>query len=127
MDPPTIYLPAETVDNVRQLLQAWQRLDRGRMDCEPSASSPETRSSSRASTSSRRSPRSTRFPRSGTWCGTAARSCDPKSTACREQIRDLRLAGRRGRAEIRMPIVCYIGDTAPAGLDGYPASIGPRY
>src|ERR1044071_5548313 len=34
MDPPTIYLPAELVDNVRRVLQAWQRLDRGRMLCD---------------------------------------------------------------------------------------------
>src|SRR4029450_6844822 len=31
MDPPTIYLPEETVDNVRRLLLAWQRPDRGRV------------------------------------------------------------------------------------------------
>src|SRR5512147_1515742 len=34
MEPPTIYLPSESVDNVRRVLQAWQRLDRGRMLCE---------------------------------------------------------------------------------------------
>src|SRR5436190_7200607 len=34
MDPPTIYLPEEAVENVERLLQVWQRLDRGRMVCE---------------------------------------------------------------------------------------------
>src|SRR5881227_2883061 len=33
MDPPTIYLPAEAVEDVRKLLQIFQRLDRGRMLC----------------------------------------------------------------------------------------------
>ncbi len=33
MEPPTIYLPEETVENVRRVLMAWQRLDRGRMLC----------------------------------------------------------------------------------------------
>ena len=33
MDPPTIYVPAECVDDVHRMLRAWQRLDRGRMIC----------------------------------------------------------------------------------------------
>src|SRR5687768_16668315 len=33
MEPPTIYLPAEAVEDVRRLLQVVQRLDRGRMLC----------------------------------------------------------------------------------------------
>ena len=34
MEPPTIYLPEQLVDSVHRLLQAWQRLDRGSMNCE---------------------------------------------------------------------------------------------
>ena len=34
MEPPTIYLPAEAVEDVRRLLLVMQRLDRGRMVCE---------------------------------------------------------------------------------------------
>src|ERR1700689_500373 len=34
MEPPTIYLPEEAVDNVHRLLQVWQRRDGGRMACE---------------------------------------------------------------------------------------------
>jgi ribonuclease Z len=37
-----------------------------------------------------------------------------------EQIRDRRLAGEDVTDEVRVPIVCYVGDSAPAGLDGYP-------
>ena len=33
MDPPTIYLPEQVVENVRRMLNIWQRLDRGRMAC----------------------------------------------------------------------------------------------
>ena len=33
MEPPTIYLPEEGVDDVRRLLQVMQRLDRGRQVC----------------------------------------------------------------------------------------------
>src|SRR3954463_14517625 len=34
MEPPTIYLPEQAVEDVHRLLQVWQRLDRGRMVCE---------------------------------------------------------------------------------------------
>ncbi|MFM7869052.1 MAG: metal-dependent hydrolase, partial [Planctomycetaceae bacterium] len=33
MEPPVIYLPAEIVDDAWRVLKAWQRLDRGRMNC----------------------------------------------------------------------------------------------
>src|SRR6266478_4120749 len=34
MEPPTIYVPAEAVEDVRRLLLIMQRLDRGRMVCQ---------------------------------------------------------------------------------------------
>src|SRR6202165_216472 len=34
MEPPTIYLPAESVEDVRRWLLIMQRLDRGRMVCD---------------------------------------------------------------------------------------------
>src|SRR5262249_30796269 len=34
MEPPTIYLPAEGIEDVRRLLLVMQRLDRGRMICQ---------------------------------------------------------------------------------------------
>ena len=37
-----------------------------------------------------------------------------------EQIRDLRLSGVEVSAEIRLPKVAYLGDTAPQGLDAFP-------
>ncbi len=36
-----------------------------------------------------------------------------------DQIRDLRLSGVEVSAEIRLPKVAYLGDTAPAGLDAF--------
>jgi len=38
-----------------------------------------------------------------------------------EQIRDLRLSGVEVSSEIRLPRVAYLGDTAPQGLDVFPA------
>src|SRR5262249_16925022 len=37
-----------------------------------------------------------------------------------EQIRDLRLSGVQVTREVRTPLLCYTGDTSPAGLDAYP-------
>ena len=37
-----------------------------------------------------------------------------------DKIRDLRLSGVEVTREVRTPLVCYTGDTSPAGLDGYP-------
>ena len=38
-----------------------------------------------------------------------------------DQIRDLRYSGIDVSGEVRTPIVCYCGDTAPEGLDADPA------
>ena len=38
-----------------------------------------------------------------------------------DKIRDLRLAGTEVSAKIRRPIVAYLGDSAPGGLDDNPA------
>ena len=35
MEPPTIYVPAESLEDVRKLLLIMQRLDRGRQTCRP--------------------------------------------------------------------------------------------
>src|SRR5438309_2256313 len=40
MEPPTIYLPAEAVDDVRKFMLILQRLDRGRMVCQLNGLSP---------------------------------------------------------------------------------------
>ena len=37
-----------------------------------------------------------------------------------DQIRDLRLAGAEVSAEVRLPRVAYLGDTAPEGIDVFP-------
>jgi ribonuclease Z len=37
-----------------------------------------------------------------------------------DQIRDLRQAGTPVTREVRVPLLCYTGDTSPAGLDACP-------
>ncbi len=43
-----------------------------------------------------------------------------------EQIRDLRMQGEDVTDEVRFPLVCYTGDTAPPGLDNDPATYEAR-
>jgi ribonuclease Z len=43
-----------------------------------------------------------------------------------EQIRDLRYSGVDVSAEVRIPLVCYTGDTAPQGLDNCEAAYQAR-
>src|SRR5712671_3424809 len=40
MEPPTIYLPEEAIENVQKLLKIVQRLDRGRLPCQLIAAKP---------------------------------------------------------------------------------------
>ena len=84
MEPPTIYVPAQAVEDVRRLL-----LDHAAAGPRPhglrpaTASSPATRSSCRAITSSPPSPRRTRFLRWATSSGSGATSSRRNTTACR--------------------------------------------
>ena len=58
-----------------------------------------------------------RLPRLGAAAEAQARvSCTSRAS----EIRDLRLSGVEVSAEIRIPKVAYLGDTAPQGLDASP-------
>ena len=120
MEPPTIYLPAEAVEGVEALLRTssgsigagCRHLDRAR--------SPATKSSCPASWSSRRSPPSTRSPRWDSLVWERRKKLKPEyQDLTGDQIRDLRLSGVEVSAEIRLPKVAYLGDTAPPGLDAF--------
>ncbi len=121
MDPPTIYLPFEIIDDVNRVLKAWQKLDRGRMRCELVGVKPGD------DIELSREHRVTVFPTKHTVpsVGYVVWDCRRKlKTEYRglagNEIRDLRLGGTDVTEEIRVPIVCYTGDTAPAGIDDYP-------
>ncbi|MFN0053641.1 MAG: MBL fold metallo-hydrolase [Planctomycetales bacterium] len=121
MDPPTIYLPEETVDNVRRMLQAWQRLDRGRMNCELIGVKPgDEIQLSREHVVTAFATKHT-VPSVGYVVWDRRKKLRPDLVGLSgDQIRDRRLAGEEVTHEVRVPLVCYVGDSAPAGLDGYP-------
>jgi ribonuclease Z len=121
MEPPTVYLPEESVENVQRVLHAWQRLDRGRMmvnligmrngsEIELSREHVVTAFATKHT-----------VPSLGFLVWERRRKLKPEFQGLEgDQIRDLRLSGTEVSHEVRTPLVCYVGDSAPAGLDAYP-------
>ena len=121
MEPPTIYLPAEAVEGVDRVLKAFQRLDRGRMPVnlvglEPGVEIELSRELVVAVFPTRHT-----IPSLGFLVYERRKKLKPEyHHLSGEEIRDLRLAGAEVSAEVRIPKVAYLGDTAPAGLDALP-------
>jgi ribonuclease Z len=120
MDPPTIYLPLEVVEPVQRMLRSWQRLDRGRMLCELKGVEPG------AEIELSREHVVTVFQTVHTVPSVGYVVWDRRKKLKAEyqglpqdQIRDIRLAGNDVSEEVRVPLVCYTGDTAPGGFDNY--------
>ena len=121
MEPPTIYLPVEALENVQKLLAIFQRLDRGRQTCnligvEPGQEIPLSRDHI-----------ATVFATTHTIPSVGFVIWDRRNKLKEEfhglpgdKIRDLRLSGVEVTRETRAPLVAYTGDTSPAGLDAYP-------
>jgi ribonuclease Z len=121
MEPPHLYLPAEALEDVRRLLLVMQRLDRGRMACELHGLKPgDEIELSREHVVTAFATTHT-IPSLGyvVWDRRKKLKEEYQGLAG-EQIRDLRLAGTEVTREVRMPLVCYTGDTSPAGLDNFP-------
>jgi ribonuclease Z len=121
MEPPTIYLPEEVVDNVQRLLHVWQRLDRGRMLCKLVGVKPGSEIElSREHVVTVFATKHT-VPSVGYVVWDRRRKLKSSLLGLTgEQIRDRRLAGEEVTQEFRVPLVCYMGDSAPDGLDAYP-------
>ena len=121
MEPPTLYLPAEALEDVRRLLLVMQRLDRGRMICSLNGLRPgDEVELSRENIITTFATTHTipslgyvvwdrRFKLKEEYLGLPG-----------ERIRDLRVSGVPVTREVRTPLVAYTGDTSPAGLDSYP-------
>ncbi|MGC3969444.1 MAG: metal-dependent hydrolase [Pirellulales bacterium] len=123
MTPPRIYLPEHAVDNVDKLLKLFTRLDRGRMPCELIGVKPgDEFELSREHVVSVWETKHT-VPSVGYVVWERRKKLKPEYAALSgEQIRDLRQSGADVTEERRMPLVAYVGDSAPAGLDNCPAA-----
>jgi ribonuclease Z len=122
MEPPTIYVPAEVVEPVDRMLRCWQRLDRGRMllnlvGVEPGQEIELSREHTVTVFTTKHT-----VPSVGYIVWDRRKKLKPEYQSLRgDEIRDLRLAGTEVSAEVKLPLVCYTGDTAPQGLDAHPA------
>ncbi len=121
MEPPTLYVPAYAIEDLRRLLLIFQRLDRGRMVCDFKGVNPgdEIELS--------RDHVATVFGTTHTIpsCGYVIwerrfKLKEEYHGLPGDKIRDLRLSGVPVTHEVRTPLVAYTGDTSPAGLDAYP-------
>jgi ribonuclease Z len=110
------------LEGVQRLLQVWQRLDRGRMVCELlGIQAGDTVELSREHVVTAFATKHT-VPSLGyvVWDRRRKLRAELQGLS-QDQIRDRRLAGEEVTQEVRVPLVCYTGDTAPAGLDNHPA------
>jgi ribonuclease Z len=121
MEPPTIYLPADAVEAVEMLLAAVRRLDRGRLPARLVGLTPGTEIElSRELVVQTFATRHT-IPALGFLVWERRRKLKPEYRHLSgDEIRDLRLSGVEVSAELRLPKIAYLGDTAPAGLDAVP-------
>ncbi len=120
MEPPTIYVPAEVVEPVQRMLKSWQRLDRGRMLCELIGVEPgdEIELSREHLVTVFRTVHTVPSVGYLVWDRRKKLKAEYQGRP-QDEIRDIRLAGTEVSEEVRVPLVCYTGDTAPGGFDNY--------
>ncbi len=121
MDPPTIYLPEDVVENVEKMLQAWQRLDRGRMLCNIVGVKPGDEFELSREHRVRVFQTKHTVPSVGYLVYDCRRKLKPEYHGLSgNEIRDLKFEGKEVTAEFLTPLVAFTGDTSPAGLDSDP-------
>jgi ribonuclease Z len=122
MEPPVIYLPQETIEPVREILRQFIKLDRGRMPCELRLAEPGMEIELSRELIVTVSPTRHTVPSLGYVVWDRRRKLKPEYQGLAgDQIRDLRLAGTDVTQELRTPLVAYVGDTSPTGIDVCPA------
>jgi ribonuclease Z len=122
MAPPTIYVPVSTIPALREILQQFTRLDRGRLPCELVGTSPGAEIELSRDLIVSVSETAHTVPSLGYVVWERRRKLMAQyRDLSGDQIRDLRLAGKDITDEVRTPLVAYLGDSAPPGLDRCPA------
>ena len=122
MEPPVIYLPEHALETVEMLLKVMTRLDRGRLPCEliPLKPGAEVELSRELIVSAHATKHT--VPSLGYVVWERRNKLKAEYQTLRgDEIRDLRLAGKEVTEERRMPLVAYLGDSSPEGLDNNPA------
>lgn len=121
MEPPTIFVPSEAVEDVKRLMLVFQRLDRGRQTANIEGIDPgDEIDLSRELVVSVFATTHTVPSRGFVVWDRRQKLKDEFLGLPGDKIRDLRQSGTPVTREVRLPLVCYTGDTSPAGLDAYP-------
>jgi len=125
--PPTIHVPAEIVGGVRQLLAAWEALDRGKLDCTLVGLAAGDRVELSKDHFVTAFPTAHPVPSRGyvVW-ERRQKLRDEFAGLPGPRLKELREAGTEVTVEAPVPLVCYTGDTGPAGLDADPAVYAAR-
>lgn len=116
--PPTIHVPAEVVGDVRAMLDAWEALDRGKQVCQlvgmRAGDSVEVSDDHFVTAFPTAHP----VPSRGYVVWVRRQKLKEEFAGLPgERLKELREAGTDLTVEVRVPLVCYTGDTGPAGLD----------
>src|SRR5262245_1936217 len=121
MEPPVIYAPAYAIDDLKRLLLVMQKLDRGRQVCDLRGIE------AGGEIELSRELVVTAFATTHTIPSLGYVVWDRRNKLKEEyhglpgdRIRDLRQSGVPVTREVRLPLLCYTGDTSPAGLDAFP-------
>src|SRR5438128_1739451 len=116
MEPPKLYLPEENLEDVQRLLLIMQKLDRGRQLCELVGVAPgqEYELSREHVFTVFRTTHT--IPSVGFVVWERRNKLKDEFLGLPgDKIRDLKLSGVAITRELRTPLVCYTGDTSPAG------------
>jgi ribonuclease Z len=122
MEPPTIYMPESNVETVDKILKLFTKLDRGRMPCQLIGVKPgDEIELSREHVVTVSETKHT-VPSVGYVVWERRRKLKSEYVGLSgDQIRDIRKAGTDVTSEQRLPLVAFLGDSAPEGLDNCPA------
>ena len=121
MEPPTIYLPEHAIVAVKQVLQGFGRLDRGRLPVDLVGVVPGDEIELSRELLVTVAETYHTVPSVGYIVWDRRKKLKPEFAGLAgEQIRELKAGGTEISDEHRMPILGYLGDSAPKGLDEYP-------
>ena len=122
MEPPVIYMPEAAIEPTERVLRLLSRMDRGRLPCTLLPARPGDEIELSREQVVTVSATTHTVPSLGFVVWERRRKLKPEFQGLPgEKIRDLRLGGTEVTAEIRLPRLAYLGDSAPAGLDACPA------
>jgi ribonuclease Z len=121
LPPPTVYVPAEVIDDVQNLMRAWERLDKGQQECELLGLRPDDEVELPSKHIVRAFATTHTVPSRGYVVLEPRRKLkDEYRQLPGEAIRDLRAKGVEVSDPVRVPLFAYTGDTNADVFDANP-------